>query len=65
MSETIRVNISVSPELHTFFKEQARRAGVSMSAMMSVALLQYKDSYTAAPSDLSHEQLEASAERQR
>lgn len=43
MSDTVRVNINVSPELYEFYKEQAKRAGVSMSAMMSVALLHFKD----------------------
>ncbi|MDF1586082.1 hypothetical protein [Marinimicrococcus flavescens] len=43
MSETVRVNISVSSELHTYYKEQAERAGVSMSAYMAFALLKYMD----------------------
>ncbi len=43
MSETVRVNISVSSELHTYYKEQAERAGVSMSAYMAIALQKYMD----------------------
>lgn len=43
MAETVRVNINISPELHTYYKEQAERAGVSMSAYMALALLDYKD----------------------
>lgn len=35
----IRVNINVSSEIHSYYKEQASRAGVSMSAVMSIALL--------------------------
>jgi predicted HicB family RNase H-like nuclease len=38
MSDTIRVNISVSPEIHEFYQEKAHRAGTSMSALMSIAL---------------------------
>lgn len=40
---TVRVNINISSELHEYYKEQAERAGVSMSAAMSFALLEYKD----------------------
>lgn len=40
MSDTLRVNISVSDELHRFYKEQAKKTGVSMSAAMSTALFQ-------------------------
>ncbi|OBZ12904.1 hypothetical protein A8L34_29650 [Bacillus sp. FJAT-27264] len=46
MSETVRVNISVSSELHTYYKEQAERAGVSMSAYMAIALQKYMDHNT-------------------
>lgn len=41
MSDTKRVNISVSLEMHDFYKEQARKSGVSMSAAMSTALYQH------------------------
>ncbi|MNW50896.1 hypothetical protein D3C74_283610 [compost metagenome] len=40
MSDTTRVNISVSEEIHQFYKEQAKKTGVSMSAAMSTALFQ-------------------------
>lgn len=40
MSGAIRVNISVSEEMHEFYKEKARSTGVSMSSMMSFALMQ-------------------------
>lgn len=43
VAETVRVNINISPELHAFYREQADRAGVSMSAYMALALLEYKD----------------------
>lgn len=38
--DTIRVNINISAEMHQFYKEQAVKTGVSMSAMMSFALMQ-------------------------
>jgi post-segregation antitoxin (ccd killing protein) len=40
----IRVNINVSPEIHEYYKDLARRAGISMSAAMSIALLRYMES---------------------
>lgn len=40
---TIRVNINVSSEIHNYYKKQASRAGVSMSAAMSIALLRYME----------------------
>lgn len=41
MSDTKRVNITVSLEMHDYYKEQARKSGVSMSAAMSTSLYQH------------------------
>lgn len=32
------VNIRVSPEVHSYFKERSRKTGASMSALMFLAL---------------------------
>jgi hypothetical protein len=40
MSDIIRVNISVSREVHEYFQEKAYRSGVSMSAAMSLILFE-------------------------
>lgn len=40
MSDTIRVNISVSEEIHQFYKEHSKKTGGTMSSAMSAALYQ-------------------------
>ncbi len=38
MGEMIRVNIRVTPEVHTYYKRKSERTGVSMSALMFLEL---------------------------
>lgn len=41
MSELIRINVRVSPEVHSWFKERSERTGVSMSSLMFLACEKY------------------------
>ncbi|SFM52217.1 hypothetical protein SAMN03159341_1428 [Paenibacillus sp. 1_12] len=41
--KSTRVNIRMKDELYLFFKEISEHRGVSISAMMNIALTQYKD----------------------
>lgn len=43
MSKTVRVNIAVSSEVHEYYKELAKRSGLSMSAYMSFVLFNHMD----------------------
>jgi len=43
MSNVVRVNIHVSAEVHQYYKELAKRSGVSMSAVMSMTLTKNMD----------------------
>lgn len=38
-----RVNIRIKEDLHLFYKEISEHRGVSISAMMNIALTQYRD----------------------
>lgn len=38
MADTIRIPITVSNEVHKYFKDRSEKTGVSMSALMFLAL---------------------------
>lgn len=38
MANTIRINVTVSEEVHQFYKDRSEKTGVSMSALMFLAL---------------------------
>jgi len=38
MSETVRVNVRVSPEVYQWYKDRAEKTGVSMSSLMFLAV---------------------------
>lgn len=41
VSDLVRVNIRVTPEVHQWFLEKSKRTGVSMSSLMYLALEQH------------------------
>lgn len=43
MSDRARVNIFISADLKSWYKEKAKEAGLSMSAMMGFVLQEYRD----------------------
>lgn len=49
MSELIRVNIRITPEVHQWFKEKSDRTGVSMSSLMYLALEQHVQQQSVVP----------------
>ncbi|MBY9082357.1 hypothetical protein [Paenibacillus sp. CGMCC 1.18879] len=38
MSKSVRVNVTMTSEMHQWYKQQAERSGISMSALMTYAL---------------------------
>ncbi|TMV49340.1 hypothetical protein FE783_12555 [Paenibacillus mesophilus] len=61
--KSTRVNIRINEKLHTYFKEISEHKGVSISAMMNIALTDYMDNVRHLPSGLVLDQMHRSQAR--
>lgn len=44
MSDLIRVNITLNPDVKKWYEETAKNTGITMSGLMAIALANYMDS---------------------